>query len=203
MSLQTLHWLLADGLNLQVPSSLLENKPLLYGGGGAVAGLFLIVVVVWLRGGKKKVNPEAGLDEHLETYPPAPSAGRKRVIVQGHPGRLRLVVVAPVGKRTIEADEVEALLDGLVHGLGELVRQDRPRIRIWPPQLSQQGFAPTFGRLTHRPSPKQPSRWVLVAGPAKTQGRQILLGLAIQTDNANQVDLLLPGPLEWGEVVQA
>jgi len=202
MNLELSRWLLADVPAGPIPPSLLENKPLLIGG-GVVAGLFLVVVVVWLSGGKKKASSEGGLDERLGEYPPAPPAGGKRLSVQGHAGRLRLVVVAPVGKRPLEADEVQDLLDGLVRGLGEFVTQDRPRIRVWPPQLSQQGFAPTFGRHTHRPEPAgQPSSWALLAGPAKTKGQQILLGLAIQIDKPTKLDLIQPGPLQWGEVLK-
>ena len=134
-----------------MPPGLLENKPLLYGIGGG-AGLFLLVVVVWLGRGKKKVNPESGLSENLGTYPPAPVGGRRRLQLYGQPGRLRLVVVAPTGKKTIETGEVERLLNQVVRGLGDIVRQDKPRVRIWPAQLSIPGFAPTFHRLTRRPS---------------------------------------------------
>jgi hypothetical protein len=202
MVVQTLLGLLADVTDLPTSSSFLENRPLLWGG-GAVAGLFLVVVVVWLSGGKKKAPAETGLDEHLADYPPAPPGPGKRVTVQGLPARLRLVVVAPAGKRTITLAEVEGLLDGLVPGLAEVVRQDKPRIRLWPPQLSQQGFAPTFGRHTHRPETAgQPSPWVLVAGPARTQGQQVLVGLAFHTEKPVQMDLIVPGPLPWTEIVR-
>jgi hypothetical protein len=197
-----LRWLLADVPPLPTPSPFLENKLLLLWGGGAVT-LFLIVVVVWLTGSRKKVNPEAGLDEKLAEYPPAPAGQSTRLAVQGLPGRLRLVVIAPLGKRPLDSSNVEGLLNGLLPGLGEVVKQDQPRVRLWPPQLSQQGFAPTFGRLTHRPEPAdQPSRWVLAAGPAKTQGQQVLIGLAIQTEKANNLNLITLGPLEWGNVLR-
>jgi len=202
MNCQLVLWLFADVPAAPFPSSLLENKPLLWGG-GIVTGLFLVIVVVWLSGGKKKASSGSALDENLGDYPPAPAAGPRRLLVQGNTGRLRLIVVAPVGKRPLDADQVEDLLDGLVPGLGEIVKQDRPRIRVWPPQLSQQGFAPTFGQHTHRPEgPAQTSPWILAAGPAKSQGQQILLGLAIQTEKASKQTLITPGPLQWAEVLQ-
>ncbi len=202
MDLQLIPWLFADVPAGPLPSSWLENKPLVYGG-GAVAVLFLVVVVVWLSGGKKKAQPAATLDENLGAFPPPPPAGPRQLLVQGVTGRLRLVVVAPVGKRPLDADQAEALLAGLVPGLGDILKQDRPRIGVWPPQLSQQGFAPTFGQHVHRPEgPGQPSRWVLVAGPAKSQGQQILLGLAIQTETPSKPAVITPGPLQWAEVVQ-
>ncbi len=118
----------------------------------------------------------------------------------GQPGRLRLVVVAPTGKKTIETGDVERLLNQVVRGLGDIVRQDKPRVRIWPAQLSVPGFAPTFHRLTRRPEPPgRPSQWVLMAGPAQVEGQQILLGLAIHADQANKWEQLTLKPLEWGE----
>jgi hypothetical protein len=171
-------------------------------GGGAAVVLFVLFVVVWVTRGKKRVKPEVGLAENLAQYPPPPAAGRTRMVVQGHPGRLRLVAVAPVGKKPLSAGQVEGLLEGLVRGLGAVVRQDKPRIRIWPPQLSSAGFAPTFHRLTQRPEARgQPSRWVLLAGPANVDGQPILIGLAFLADKANRLDQMTVEPLEWSELI--
>jgi len=192
-----LSWALAD-----VPQLPVDQSKLVYLGAGA-GGLFLLVVIVWLGRGKKKVDPEAGLAENLGQYPPPPAGGRKRVTVQGAVGRLRLVVVAPVGKKTIAADTaVEALLDRLVRGLGELVKQDKPRVRVWPPQLSNQGFPPMFHRLTRRPEPPgRPSYHVLLAGTARVEGQQFLLGLAVRTDRPTRMEHLTLEPLQWAETL--
>jgi hypothetical protein len=197
-----LSWVLAD---VPAPPPVVgpwDQNKLLYLGAG-VGMLFLLVVVVWITRGKKKVDPEAGLAENLAEYPPPPAGGKKRVTVQGAPGRLRLVVVAPVGKKTIAPDAaVEPLLDRLVRGLGEQVRQDKPRVRVWPPQLSNQGFPPMFHRLTHRPeAPGQPSPYVLLAGTARVDGQQLLLGLAVRTDQPTRLDHLTLEPLEWAEAL--
>jgi hypothetical protein len=184
-----------------LPGSLLENKPLVIGA-GAGAAVFFLLVIVWISRGKKKVDPEGGLSENLGTYPPAPADAGQRLAVQGLPGRLRLVVVAPTGKKSIDSSDVEGLLNQVVRGLGDIARQDRPRVRIWPTQLSNQGFAPTFHRLTHRPEPAgRASPWVLLAGPAHAEGQQILLGMAFYADQANKFERLTLKPLEWGEVL--
>ncbi len=202
MGVNLVQWLLAQGPAEPLPSWAQDNRGLLLGG-GAVSSLFLIVVIVWLSRGKKKTDPEAGLIENLAEYPPAPAGAPKRLLVQNQPGRLRLVVVAPVGRRTVEVNEIEGMLDELVPGLGAIIRQDRPRIRVWPPQLSQQGFGPTFGRLTHRPEPVgKPSPWVLAAGPAKAQGQPILVGLAIKIEQARPPELIQPGTKEWDRVLR-
>ena len=135
--------------------SLDTHTMLLFGGVAAGVLLLAILLVALRRRGKKPVNLEGGLGEDLSQYPPAPDdAGPRRLAVHGRPVRLRLVVVAPAGKQAFAGDgEVESLLDGVLRGLGQVARQDRPRIRIWPPQLSQQGFAPTFFRLMRCPDP--------------------------------------------------
>jgi hypothetical protein len=117
---------------------------------------------------------------------------------------LRLIVVAPLGKRPLPADgAIEPLLDGVLRGLGDIVRQDRPRIRVWPPQLSYQGFTPTLVRLTRRPEPAgKPSPWVLVAGPARAGGQQLLLGLALFADAPTDWGSLTVQAHEWAEVLR-
>ncbi len=178
------------------------NDLLLYG--GAVGGvlIFVMLVVVVLRKGKKKPDPEAGLVEDLSTYPPAPRGPRHYELrVLNQPVRLRLVVVAPVGKKQV--GKVDSVLEQVFRGLGEVSIDDKPRIRVWPPQLSLKGFAPTFFRLTHRPEPEgKPSRWVLLAGPARAGGTPVLLGLACQTDSPCQLGLVTLDELQWGEVLR-
>ena len=87
------------------------------------------------------------------------------------PVRLRYVVVAPVGKKPI--GKVDSVLEQVFRGLGEVAIDDHPRVRLWPPQLSTAGFAPTFFRLTKRPDPPgRASRWILLAGPARAARRR-------------------------------
>ena len=56
--------------------------------GGGVVAVVLVFVIFRPR---KKHDPEGGLAENLAKYPPPPKAGRRRLLVQGHPMRLRLV----------------------------------------------------------------------------------------------------------------
>ena len=185
--------------------SLNTSSLALYGGVAAgVLILLLIVVALMRRGGKKKVDPERGLDEDLSEYPPPGKAGPRRLTVHGRPVRLRLVVVAPVGKRKIaEGGAVEALLDQVLRGLGQVAQQDRPRIRVWPPQLSQQGFAPTFFRRTLCPERDgKPSHWLLAAGPARAGGTPVLLGLALWGDDQAPLERKILSETQWDEALQ-
>ena len=75
---------------------------MLYGAIAAGILVLLVLLIFLMSRGKKRVNPESGLDEDLSEYPPAPGKpGSRRLTVHGRPVRLRLVVVAPVGKRAI------------------------------------------------------------------------------------------------------
>jgi hypothetical protein len=168
----------------------------------------IALVVLWkIATSRKKphLDLEKGLREELRIYPPPPAtAGLRRLAVNGEPVRLRLVVIAPTGKvqDPITPDDVSGLLDDVVRGLGGFVQTDKPRIRVWPPQLSIAGFAPTFLRLIESPdSEGEPSRWVKIAGPARTGKRPILLGLALLADEPSKLGGLNVETTEWGELL--
>jgi LPXTG-motif cell wall-anchored protein len=172
------------------------DKLVMFGAIGVVV-LLLLVALVFRR--RKKHNPEGGLTEDLGQYPSPPRAGGRRLLVQGHPMRLRLVVIAPVGKKEFAKDgDIEPVLDEVVPGMGEVAEVDRPRVRIWPPQLSVPGFPPSFWRLTHRPH-AQTGNWVLVAGSAKASGQPILLGLALWSDKPTKMSQIVLQPQEWAD----
>jgi hypothetical protein len=186
--------------------SLLSSPWLLYGAVGVAVLLLLLIVVTLLRhAGKKATDPEGTLEEDLSEYPMAPwKTGPQQLTLLGRPVRLRLVVIAPVGKRDVaQAGEVGGLLDQVLRGLGDIARHDKPRVRFWPPQLSQQGFAPTFFRRTRCPDKAgTPSHWVLAAGPARVGGTPVLLGLALWGDDEAPMELKILSETQWGEALQ-
>jgi hypothetical protein len=197
----------ADGLPPQVQDFLDR------GGWMAIGGIGAVLVVLFLgyalsralRGRRQAPDREAGLREDLAGYPPPPGKpGPRRLLVEGVPARIRLVVIAPVGKQAqVDAGKAEPLLAHVLHGLGDIARQDKPRVRIWPPQLSHQGFAVTFQRLTQKPDPDgRPSRWVLVAGQARVGQHYILLGMALWTDEKSSIGRRMLGPDEWTNVLR-
>jgi hypothetical protein len=170
---------------------------------GAVGGgLLSLLILILLLSRKKKVDPEAGLGETLAVLPPPPKGPRHyQLKVMNQPVRLRFVVVAPVGKKTV--GKVDTVLEQVYRGLGEVSIDDKPRIRIWPPQLSVAGFAPTFFRLTKRPDPDgRPSQWILLAGPARAAGKPVLLGLAVQAEQPSRLGLMTMTETQWGEVLR-
>src|SRR5205807_10127464 len=108
--------------------------------------LILLAIVGWVWRalfGKKQAPPaqERGVtDENLAEYPPPPGPpGPRRVFIEGLPARLRLVVIAPVSKDVrVDPDAVPLLLEQVVRGLGEIVKRDKPRVRVWPVQRSEE-----------------------------------------------------------------
>jgi hypothetical protein len=163
-----------------------------------------IILVLLLRRGRRPVDPERGLSENLAGFPPAPGRpGKRRLVVHGQPMRVRLVVVSPAGKKPLSPEDAEALVGSLMRGMDEILKADRPRVRVWPPQLSNVGFAQSFFRRVLRPEPRgRMSQWVRLAGPAKAGATPILLGMALLADEPTDVDELALDGAEWLDVVR-
>ena len=172
-----------------------------YIGGGVVALAVVVFLLKAVFGGKKAHNPEGGLGENLKDYPPAPAnTSSRRLTLNGMPVRVRLVIVAPVGKQhaNIGPDDVPEILDELFRGMPAVLKADKPRIKVWPPQLSVAGFAPTFHRLIKSPeAPGVKSRWVLVAGATKVGGKPLLLGMALHAEESNKLGLMTLEGQDW------
>ena len=171
---------------------------------GVLVALFVLFKIAT---GRKKPHKdiERGQRERLGEYPPPPPAGARRLSVNGENARLRLVVVSPTGKAhdPISPDDIPELLDDVLRGLGGFVKTDKPRVKVWPTQLSVVGFAPTFHRLIESPdAEKKSSRWVKLAGPAKAGGRPILLGLALLTEDPTKIGDVHVETTEWGDLLR-
>lgn len=172
----------------------------------ALALLALLLILVFVlrlvlgRGRGRARGQGSYLEEHLGTYPPAPpGTGDRRLTVEGVPVRLRLVVVAPSGTESeVDTANVEALLDRVVPGLAQIVRQDKPRVRLWPTQFSYEGFAHQFHSSTVTPEPEgELSQWVVVAGRAKVGKQQVMVGLALQAPKPTTLGRMTLQTHEW------
>ncbi|HEV3256233.1 MAG TPA: hypothetical protein VG013_05080 [Gemmataceae bacterium] len=170
--------------------------------------ILLVLRALWRSLFRRKEQPadwNREWTEDLGAYPPPErSWGERWPTVYHVPVRLRLVVLAPAGTESaVDATAVERLLDQLVPGLGDVARHDRPRIRVWPPQMSHHGFAAAFYRRTLVPDPEgQPSRWVLVAGRAQVGRKPVLLGLALWADQPHTMGRIELEPYQWLDVVR-
>lgn len=181
---------------------------------GLVALLVVLILLAIVRGlfralfGKRRAPSEdwaRRLGEDLSAYPPPPPfIGKRRLTVYHVPVRLQLVVLAPAGTEAeVDVSQVALLLDRVVPGLGTLAVEDNARVRFWPPQLSQQGFATAFFRHTRTPEPEgRPSRWVLVAGRSQSNQPVYLLGLALRADEPNTLGRIALEPHQWLDVLR-
>jgi hypothetical protein len=180
----------------------------------AGAGLLVVVVVLLLLRklwralfgrGEKPGAWDRELDIVLDDCPlPTRPPGQRQLTVYHQPARLRLVVVAPVGRDgDIDATAVEKLLDRVVPGLGAAAQDDRPRVRVWPAQVSQHGFTASFHRHTPKAAGRgEPSRWVLLAGRAQAGRQPVMVGLGLWADEPNTLDRVNLEPHQWLDVLR-
>jgi hypothetical protein len=174
--------------------------------------LLLVLILILRRLGRglfrrraEVIDWEEGLREQLDDCPvPVRMPNSKLLLVHHLPARVRLVVVAPVGKdSSLAAADVPHLLELAIPGLGDMLRQDEPRLRVWPGQLSTQGFAVLFQRCARKTEPEgAPSRWVLLAGKVLVGKQPVLLGLALWTDKPNTVGRMDVEARQWLDVVR-
>ncbi len=188
-----------------VPTSTL----IMMGVGAVVALILLLILIAVLRMLFRKKPEERSTDANmspvnLASLPAPPPPGKREVLVDGMPARLRLVVVAPIGRQNIiPEDGVGILLDQYVRGLGAIMKQDDPEVHIWPAQLSNAGFAPTFFRLVSRPEPDgKASRWILLAGATPARPKAVLLGLAFHAEEANTIGNTSVQVEKWATVLR-
>jgi len=176
-------------------------------------GALVVLLLIWALASRllalfsRQPAPpkEKNLKEDLADYPPLPpSTGDRKLLVEGVPVRLRLVVAAPAGTESrVSFDNMEKLLDRVLAGLGDIATHDRPRVKIWPVQLSHEGFANTFHNNTTLPEGEdEPSRWIMVAGRAMAGKQQILLGLGLQAIKPTTVGRRTLKAHEWDSVLR-
>ena len=178
----------------------------------AVGLLLLLLLGLLLRGLWRSLfrrstarDWERELREDLDACPLPTRPHGDRILYAYHlPVRLRLVIVAMPGKeKDVDATAVEKLLDRVVPGLGEMAARDRPRIRVWPQQLSHHGFIAAFHRCTPKHEPDgEPSRWLLLAGRALLGRQPLLLGLGLWSDEPSTIGRVNLEPQQWLDVLR-
>ncbi len=175
-----------------------------------VALLVLMIAIRLLKrafGGRRRAgrNFQSDLTIDLDDCPlPRGPRGKERLSVNNVPARLRLVVLAPAGKEyRVDPGGLGLILDRIVPGLAAVAIADQPRILIWPPQLSYQGFANTFHRCTPLDTDEgEPSQWMILAGRAQMGKTPVLLGLGLWTDEATVFGRRTLAGHEWPEVLR-
>ncbi|MFT3879878.1 MAG: hypothetical protein QM703_09480 [Gemmatales bacterium] len=175
---------------------------------GAIVFLLILNSALkrWRRGRQQQPNLE--LLEDMATYAPAPPlpAGERPLVLYGLPVRVRLIVLGPLGTDAgqLEERDVVPILEQIVPGLKDRLQIDLPRVRLWPKQLSHNGFVAAFRRNTQLPqSDDRVKRWVLIVGKVLRDGSPIAVGLALQSNEANTLGpVVLQHAHQWMEVLR-
>jgi hypothetical protein len=130
--------------------------------------------------------------------------GPQQVTVKGVPARLRLVILSLGTRNAGELSEemADRVLDWIKPGLAEVTATDYPRVRVWPPYLSADGFATAFAANVPIPELKgERSHWVLVSGQVKMGKAVVHVGLAFYADEANTLRNLNVKGERWAGVL--
>jgi hypothetical protein len=172
----------------------------------AFAATGLVLLIARLTWRPRKLRSARLLDgdrkyrENLFALAPTtlPTLAR-RLTVYHLPVRVGLVVVAPAGtEHAVDRATVGQLLDRVIPGLQAIAVDDQARIRFWPPQMSQPGFAHAFQRRMQRPEVEgQPSHWVLVSGAVQVGRQTVLIGMALWTDQPTTLGKIALEPHQW------
>ena len=175
--------------------------------GVLLALLILMAVFKFLFGRRKKKGDTKNLKEDLTEYPDLRSSGGgdRQLRVEGVPARLRLLVIAPAGTLSdeIDLDELAPFLEKIVPGLGEIYKTDKPRVKLWPTQVSYQGFGNHFHKNMETGAEEgEQTRWVLVAGRVKVGKRQFMVGMALQTIKPNTIGRRTIDSHEWATILR-
>jgi hypothetical protein len=185
----------------------LSNPLVLYSliGGGVLLG---VMVLAWLIAKLRKKPRRAetpDLMEDLDALPPAPArTGDRRLVIEGLPVRLRMVIIAPAGTMsTVTAEMVPGLLEQVVIGLEDVCDIDKPVIRVWPRQMSYEGFANQCHRCTPIPEgERKQSPWIVLAGRAKMGPNQIMVGMVAKSMKPNTVGRRTLDTHQWMQVAR-
>jgi hypothetical protein len=130
--------------------------------------------------------------------------GARQVTVQGIPGRLRLVVLAPAapGAAPVPEGAQGPALDAAVPGLAEAAAADFPKVECWVDRHARDGFRSALVEGVRFPEPPgEPSRWVLVAGEVVGPQGPYHLGLAVLAEKPTAARVLDVFAGRWAAVL--
>jgi hypothetical protein len=174
-------------------------------------GLAVLIVAVVVRKLMKvlKRPTEVSLVDPLRVVDlggePLGSAGRESLKVHNMPARLGVVALAPLGRLALPSDEdIPAVLEGLVPGLGHFFALDKPAVRHWPNQVSVGGFANNLALHLQVPGKDlSETPWCLVAGKTKWGDGLLLVTLGLAAARPNRLGVVrLEDESDWMQAIQ-
>ena len=136
---------------------------------------------------------------------PLAKSSRTGLKVHNLPARLGVIAFAPLGRiEPPDDEEIPAVLDELVPGLGAFFEQHRPVVRHWPNQVSVGGFANNLALHLQVPGKDlTETPWCLVAGKTRRPDGLLLVALAFAAPRPNRLGVLrLADESQWMQAVQ-
>jgi|GEM_PF-781770 len=117
------------------------------------------------------------------------------------PMRLVVLVLAPVGRgsQLPSAERLPEIVDQFAPGLFAIAQAHQARIKIWPPQLSTQGFAAAlFANLPLPGHRGKGTPWCALAGRFSAGDQAFLAGLVLRAAAPNSLgQITLAHEAEW------
>jgi hypothetical protein len=173
------------------------------GGWYLVFGVLFLIALLWLRSivnklrgafkakRKKRKKPRTkeiaiNLKVKLAKIGEAiTDEGPERIIVNGIPARLRLIILS-VGSRNsgaLHEDMADRVLDWIKPGLAHASTPDYPTVRVWPAYLSADGFSYAVRANVIFPDPEgERSPWGVLIGQVKMGTAIIHVALGFYAD---------------------
>jgi hypothetical protein len=152
---------------------------------------------------KTVAEPEIDLAALATTGPPATGPTLHAYNV---PMRVVVLVLAPVGRgNTLPAtDQLPRIVDQIVPGLFAVAQAHQARIKLWPPQLSAQGFAAAlFANLPLPGHRGKGTPWCAISGRFAAGDQSYLAGLVLRADAPNSLgQMTLAHEAQWLEVLR-
>lgn len=155
------------------------------------------------RAASTVMAPEIDLATLAPSGPPArgPSLHAYNV-----PMRLVVLVLAPVGRGSAlpATDQLPAIVDQIAPGLFEVAQAHQARIKLWPPQLSAQGFAAAlFANLPLPGNRGKGTPWCAISGRFAAGEQSYLAGVVLRAAATNSLgQITLAHEAQWLEVLR-
>lgn len=125
--------------------------------------------------------------------------------VYGIPMRLRVLVMAPLGKSVAFPDEsqLEETLELIVPEFSSALAEHQPIYRQWPNQLSSAGFNQQFFANLKLPGNRgRTTPWCGTVGYVETESGRIGIGLIFSADKPNRYSEIVISRDHWSEILR-
>jgi hypothetical protein len=122
------------------------------------------------------------------------------------PMRLVVLVLAPVGRGSPlpATDQLPRIIDQIAPGLFEVVQAHQARIKLWPPQLSAQGFAAALFANVPLPGHRgKGTPWCALSGRFAAGDQAFLAGVVLRAAAPNSLgQITLAHEAQWLEILR-